>query len=93
MPSSSNRWDASVVVPTPSNVPDESVPASRMGLGTSSLDASYRAGIEDLANKIIGLIYQSDFTVSLDDILAFLDAELGSSPKLHADGRFSWQAR
>lgn len=39
------------------------------------METAYTQGIEDLADKVILLIYDSDFTIPLEDIVAFLEAE------------------
>lgn len=41
----------------------------------SDMETAYLDGIEDLADKTIELIYQSDFTLSLDELIEFLEAE------------------
>jgi hypothetical protein len=46
----------------------------------TDLDQAYQDGIEDLAHKIVELIYQSDFSISLKEIVSFIEAELGYDP-------------
>ena len=47
--------------------------------GLDDLDAAYQAGIEDLADKVIELIYQSDYEITLQEIVSFLEAEKGAT--------------
>lgn len=41
-------------------------------------ETAYQDGIEDLADKILELIYQSDFEISLEEIVQFCEAEKGA---------------
>lgn len=41
------------------------------------MDGAYADGIEDTCDKVIELIIQSDYSVSLDDLVSFLEAEKG----------------
>lgn len=46
------------------------------------MDNAYQDGIEDLADKVIELVQQSDFTLTLEDLVQFLEAEKGFSGDL-----------
>lgn len=50
------------------------------------LDRAYQDGVEDLADKVVTLIRQSDYTLCLDEIEAFIEAELGYSPIQSGNG-------
>lgn len=43
------------------------------------LEVAYLQGIEDLADKVIELIYQSDYEIPLQEIVDFLEAEKGAA--------------
>jgi len=53
----------------------EELPAAQLTF--QELDRAYQDGIEDLADKILTLIQQSDYTIELDELETFLDAEKG----------------
>jgi hypothetical protein len=39
------------------------------------MDSAYQDGIEDLADKVVHLIQQSDFEITLEEIIEFLEHE------------------
>lgn len=39
------------------------------------LEKAYLDGVEDVADKVIELIYQSDYTITLQEVIDFLEAE------------------
>lgn len=41
----------------------------------AEMDLAYQDGIEDLADKVIELIYQSDYTITLEELVEFLEHE------------------
>jgi hypothetical protein len=45
----------------------------------AELDLAYSDGQEDLARQVIELIHQSDFEISLEDIIEFLETTLGDT--------------
>lgn len=44
------------------------------------MDRAYEDGLEDMADKILALIHQSDYTIGLDELETFLEAEKGFGP-------------
>ena len=42
------------------------------------MEAAYCDGVEDLADKLIELIYQSDYEITLQEIIDFCEEEKGA---------------
>lgn len=41
------------------------------------MDGAYNDGIEDTCDKVIELITQSDYSITLEELVSFLEAEKG----------------
>jgi hypothetical protein len=41
------------------------------------MDNAYQQGIEDLADKVIELVFQTDGEITAEEIVEFLEAEIG----------------
>lgn len=52
----------------------------RLKVSPADVESAYTDGIEDLADKVIELIYQSDYTVTLQEIIDFCEAEKAGAP-------------
>lgn len=46
----------------------------------ADMDRAYADGVEDLADKIATLIRDSDYDITVEEIEAFIEAEVGSRP-------------
>ena len=46
----------------------------------ADLERAYADGVEDLADKVIELIFQSDYEIDLREIVEFCETEKGFNP-------------
>lgn len=46
----------------------------------AEMERAYTDGLEDLADKIVTLIRDSDNEITLDELVEFLEAEVGTRP-------------
>jgi len=61
-------------------MPDDIVEvASATSFSLADLERAYADGVEDLADKVIELVYQSDYEITLQEVIDFCEAEKGAA--------------